>query len=389
MKEKKIIDLKKAKQKVNFKKLLRFLRIPVVVFAVAVALFLSARLIGNVAMSNATDSVRQIKTLVSDGNGFPYSLEGENVRKTDTIGERMLIVSDGESLVLDSKAGELFSYQLGNAEPKAISFNGRALVYSNGSNKVILQSKTEQLGSIEEGGAVVTAALSKNGWFATVHSVNAHSVLTVYNSKFEKEFMWECSNERITSVSLSPNGRRVAVSASGVENADIYSRIIVFNTKDSDPLSDTKFSSTLFLRVFFTSSDTVIAAGDNKTVVINKDGTKIDELTYSENSIASLEADEKGNVAVCCSEFGGSKSVITVFKKNGERRYAVTVHGEPSDIDIRSGKLAVALANELVVYNAKGEEKKRVSTSTSSPAEDVMLCSNDIFTVENGMIYKY
>ncbi len=387
MKEKKIIDFKKGKQKVNFKKLLRFMRIPVVVFAVAVALFLSARLIGNVAMSNATDSLRQIKTLVSRGNGFPYSLEGENVKKIDAIGERMLIVSDGESLVLDSKAGELFSYQLGNAEPKAISFNGRALIYSSGSNKVVLQSKTEQLGSIEENGAVVTAALAKNGWFATVHSAEGHSVLTVYNSKFEKEFIWECSNERITAVSLSSNGRRVAVCATGVENADIYSRVVVFNTKDRTPLSDSKFSGALFLRVFFTSSDTVIAAGDNKTVALDKEGNKIDELTYSENSIAAVETDEKGNVAVCCSEFGGSKSVITVFKNNGERRYAVTVNGEPSDIDIRSGKLAVALANEIVVYNGKGAEKNRVSTS--SAAEEVMLCSNDIFTVENGMLCKY
>lgn len=387
MKDKKIIDFKKGKQKVNFKKLIRFLRIPVVVFAVVVALFLSARLIGNVAMSNATDSLRQIKTLVSRGDGFPYSLGGKNVKKTDAIGERMLIVSDDESLVLDSKAGELFSYQLGNAEPKAISFNGRALVYSGGSNKVILQSKTEQLGSVEEGGAVVTAALAKNGWFATVHSANGHSVLTVYNGKLEKEFIWECSNERITAVSLSPNGRRVAVTAAGVENADVYSRVIVFNTKETAPISDSRFSSTLFLRIFFTSSDTVIAAGDNKTVVLDKEGNKTDELTYSENSIASVEADEKGNVAVCCSEFGGSKSVITVFKKNGERRYAVTVNGEPSDIDIRSGKLALALANEIIVYNGKGAEKNRFQTS--SAAEEVMLCSNDIFTVENGMLCKY
>lgn len=387
MKDKKIIDLRKVKNKINFKKLLRILRIPIVVFAVAVALFLSARLIGNVAMSNATDSLRQIKTLVSKGEGFPYSLEGRNVKKTEAIGERMLIISDDESLVLDSKAGELFSYQLGNAEPKAISFNGRALVYSNGSNKVILQSKTEQLGSIEEESAVVTAALAKNGWFATAHSAEGQNVLTVYNSRFEKEFVWQCANERITAISLSPDGRKVAISATGVENAEIYSRVVIFNTKETSPVFDVKFSGTLFLRIFFTSSDTVIAVGDNKTVVLDKEGTKADELAYSENSISAVKADEKGNVAVCCSEFGGSQSVITVFKKNGARQCSVTVHGEPADIDVGSGKLAVAVSNEIVVYNLKGVEKNRVQTSGA--AEQVMVCSNDIFTVENGALCKY
>ena len=150
MKDKKIIDLNKRRKKLNFKKLLRALRIPIVVFAVIIAIFLSARLVGKVATSNITDSIRQIGTVFSDGKGYPYSLKSLNARKTDAIGDRLMIISSDESLVLDSRAGELFRYQLGNAESKVITSNGRALVYSNGSGKVILQSKTEILGTVEE-----------------------------------------------------------------------------------------------------------------------------------------------------------------------------------------------------------------------------------------------
>lgn len=388
MKEGKIISLKKRQIKLNFKKLLYSLRIPIVIAVVIVALFLSARLIGNVAMSNITDSLRQVKTLFSKGQGFPYSLENANAIKIDAIGNRMLIIGEDESIVLDGKAGELFGYQLGNAESRVISFNGRALVYSNGSNKVILQSKTEQLGSVDEQGAVITAALAKNGWFATSYSAeSSQSVLTVYNSRFEKEFIWNCANERIAAIALSPDGRKVAVSAIGVENAEIYSRLLIFSTKETAALYDSKVSGTLLLKMFFPSDTALIAVGDNKTLVLGENGEKLDELVYSENSVSLVEADEKGNVAVCCSEFGGSKSLVTVFKKDGSRACSLSVQGELSGMDIGSDKVAVALGNEIVVYNLKGEEKKRIQTFAA--AEQVMICSGDFFTVENGNICKY
>ena len=388
MKDKKIIDLNKRRKKLNFKKLLRALRIPIGVFAVIIAIFLSARLVGKVATSNITDSIRQIGTVFSDGKGYPYSLKSLNARKTDAIGDRLMIISSDESLVLDSRAGELFRYQLGNAESKVITSNGRALVYSNGSGKVILQSKTEILGTVEEPRAVVTAALAENGRFATSRlTESARSVLTVYDSKFGKEFEWECAEERITAIALSPDGKRVAVTATGVENAEIYSRVIIFNTKKYEPICDQKFSGTLFLKIFAPSKNTVIAVGDNKTVVLGKNGEKVDELTYAENSISLVESDDKGHVAVCRSEFGGAKSSVTVFKKNGARAGEISIHGDSASIDIGSNKIVTVVGDEIIVYNFKGEEKDRFRTE-SSPSQ-VIFCDGGVYAVENGFIRKY
>ena len=388
MKEKKVIDFQKTKRKINFRKLLRALRIPIVAFAVIIAIFLSARLIGNVATSNATDALRQIKSVFSNGTGFPYSLENTDVKKIDSIGNRLLILSSDESLVLDRKAGEQFRYQLGNAESKVITSNGRALVYSNGSNKVILLSKTEQLGTLEEGGAVVTAALSKKGNFATAHTdKSGKSILTVYNRKPGKEFVWSCANERIAAISLSDNGKTVAVSVIGVENAEIYSRVLLFDTKESEAIYDMKLSGTLFLRVYCASKNSVVAVGDNRTVVFGKGGEAADELVYAENSISRVESDEKGNVVVCVSELGGSETSVTVFKKNGKRACAFAVDGEPSGVDIGSGQVAAAVGSEIVVFNLKGEEKKRIQTE-NAPSQ-IFTVSGDYYTVENGVICKY
>ncbi len=387
MKEEKIIDLNKRRRKLNYKKFLSALKIPIVILAVVAALILSARLVGKVAMSNVTDSLRQIKTIFSKGQGFPYAT-GDDVLRVEAIGNRILILGEDNSLVLDGKAGEQFRLQLSNASSKVTALNGRALIYGNGSQNVIMHSKTEQLGSVKENGAVVTAAISENGWFATTYaSEGTHSVLTVYNNEFEKEFIWQCADERINAIALSPDGKSVAVSAMGVENAEIYSRLMIFNTKESAPVYDSKINSTLFLKLYFPSKDTVVAVGDNKTLVIGKDGEKKNELAYAENSFSLSATDEKGNVAVCRTEFGGTRSAITVFKKDGSTACSVTVQGEATGLDVSSNRVAVTCGSELVVYNFKGEEKERFQTS--APATQVMICSGKFFTVEDGKICKY
>ena len=141
MANKKIVSLQKKRNIALIKKIFRIIRIPVVILAVAAALFLSARLLGNVAVSNITDGIRQVKTLFSKGEGYPYSLEAFDFRKVDAIGNRPLVLCDDSSVVLSSSAGKLFEMQLGVADSKAITKNGRAMIFSNSSNKIILQSK--------------------------------------------------------------------------------------------------------------------------------------------------------------------------------------------------------------------------------------------------------
>ena len=285
-KDKKIINLNKIRNVITFKKVFRWLKIPLVILVVAAALFLSARLMGNVAVSNITDSIRQVKTIFIKNDGYPYSLETLSFRNVVPVGGGPLVIYDNSSLVMNAAADEIFSMSLDYADSKAVTRNGRALIYSPSSNEVILQSKTEKLGSVTEQNPVTVAALAENGGFATSHAADENqSILSVYNNRFKKIFQWNCSQEFITDISLSSNGKKVAVAASGVKDAEIYTRILIFDVGSSEPVADVKYNGTMFLRVIYTASNRIIAVGDNKTVVHNKKGEVLDELVYSEDSL--------------------------------------------------------------------------------------------------------
>lgn len=388
MKNKKIIPLKKLRNKKNLKKILSLLIVPAVLLVVAVAFLLSARLLGNVAVSNTIDGIREIKTLFSDGNGFPYALGEEKINKIELIDNRVLVLGEDKCTVLDYKAGEWFENQITNPESKVITENGRALIYGSGSSQIILQSRTEELGRVEAEGQVVTAALGYNGAFATSHTgEESQSVLTVYSNRFKKEFQWNCSNERIASIALSDNGKKVAVAAVGVKDAEIYTRIVIFNTRETKAIKDVKFSGTLFLKMVWTNSDAIIAVGDNQTVVFDKNGEKTDTLTYADNDISCIKSDYKGNVAVCRTDLGGAKTYITVYKKDGTRACEKSFDGEITDMDIDKNRFAVLRNGEITVYNFKGNEKEKIISESN--ASLLLFRSGKCYTVENGKICKY
>ena len=388
MADKKIVDLNKFRNKKLAAKIFNFLKIPLVLLAVVAALFLSARMLGNVAVSNATDSLRMVGELFRKGDGYPYTADISRLKKAVPIGNAPLLIYDDSSVVLNSSANEIFSLQLSSADSKVISKNGRALIYSNSSNDVVLQSKTENLGKITEDGAVVAAGLAKNGYFATSYSTEVNqSVLTVYNNRFDKVFQWNCSQERIADISLSSNGRKLAVAAVGAEDAEIYTRIIVFNINSSEPLADVKYQGTLFLKVAFTASNKIIAAGDNRTVVITSKGEAFDEIVYSEDSILAVCVDDNGNTAVFYEEFGGAKTGMVRFSSSGKKTCSETLEGIPDCVTAYGGKLAVANSGVINIYSSSGKITRTFETQ-SLPSE-IFCCSGEIYTIEGGTVCKY
>lgn len=388
MAEKKIVSLSKIRNKITLKKVFRIIRIPVVILAVVAALFLSARLLGNVAVSNITDNIREVKTIFSRGEGYPYNLETFNYRKSFAIGNRPLVLYEDSSKVLSSSAGELFDMQLEYADSKVISRNSRALIYSNSANKITLQSKTEKLGDFTEEGTVVAAALAKNGSFATSYSNEDYqSILSVYNSRFKKIFQWNCSQERIADISLSGNGKNVAVAAVGTENAEIYTRILVFNIGSAEPKADIRYDGTLFLRVAYTSSNKIIAVGDNRTVVLNKKGEAVDELIYSEDSLCTVCIDDDGNTVVSFKEFGGSKTGIVRFSSSGRKTCTFSVDGIPDCIVADGGRIAVATGTEITVYSSGGKQTKQIQTE--NPVSEMFICSGTVYSVEGSTVVKH
>ncbi len=387
MKKKKsnIINLEQKRAEITFKNLLRLLRIPVVILAVLIALFLSFRLMGNVAVSNITDGIRHVKLLFRPSNGYPYSIESGNI---DSIGSDLIVTDEKETAILDSSARERYSFQLDSPDSKVITKNGRALIYGNSSSVVTLVSKTETLGTVKTEKGVAAADLASNGAFAvSCPSDKIQSVLTVYNNRFATQFRWNCSDERITSIGLSDNGKKVAIAAIGATNAEIYTRFIIFDTDETEPIADIRLNGTLIFKTVFTGSGKIIAVGDNRTVIYNSKGETSEEITYAENSVSAIDSDSDGNTLVCLDEYGGTQSKLIIIKSNGKKSAEIVVNGVPDAVDISDNRTAVSVNGEIIRYSLSGKELERYQPLGKTG--DIVVTSGSVYSTESGYIRKY
>ena len=384
----KIINLKKKKNEINIKKLLRFMKIPAVVLVVLVALFLSIRLMGNVAVSNITDGLRQVKTVFSRSPGYPYSLENKELSRLESINGDVLFISEKNLVVLDSRARTRLDTQLDSADSKVLTGNGRALVFSNTSPNVHLLSRTEVLGTVTADSPVITAALANNGSFAiATPSEKAQSVLNVYDNRFNLDFSWNCSDERISAIGLSSNGKKVAASAIGSKNAELYSRFLIFDTGKTEPVADVTYSGTFIYKIIYTSGNRIIAVGDNKTLVYNSKGEKLEELVYAAENVSAISSDEDGNTVICLGEFGGAKTRVVVYKSNGKKSAEIVLNGENKGLDVSDNRIALVFGGEIIKYSYSGKELERIQAN-GSPVH-VAVTSGAVYTVESGTICKY
>jgi hypothetical protein len=152
-------------------------------------------------------------------------------------------------------------------------------------------------------------------------------------------------------------------------------------------MADVRFDGTLFLRVAYTTSGRVIAAGDNRTVVLNKKGELLDELVYSEDSLCAICVDGNGNTVVGFKEFGGSKTGIVRFSASGRKTCTFSVDGVPDCIVADGGRIAVATGTEIAVYSSGGKQTKDIQTD--NPVSEMFICSGTVYSVQGTSVVKH
>lgn len=382
------VDFQKQKKKRTAKKLIKKLRIPLVILIAVMIFSIIYAASGEVRRSNTADIFRAIPKTFGTSRGFPYNEDELSLDKVMLIGDKPLIVSETGVEVISQAADELLLLRTEWSDSRVCSQNGRALVYSNTSDKVFLISRTTVLAELKEEGFPVTACLADNGSFALTYSTdNVQTVVKVYNPRQKLEFEWHCSKEYVSSVALSPDGKTLFVAAVGVDNAEIYTRLLLFKTDKSEPKFDVKIEDTAMLKVFRQTGNKYIAVGDNKTVILTHGGKIKQEITYADDALYTVDSDSKNNVLLCYKEFGGSKIKIIKIPKSGSENRELEIDYLPSSIDIKGNEIACALADTVKIYSASGREKD--SYTCAQDVGTVLISNTGIYTLENGSICKY
>ena len=379
---------KSGKENPHPKRLKHILFTVIIVALVLSAVYIAAKTVGNVAVSNVTDSFRKVFMSSSNG-GWPLTVESLSIKEIKPVDGEILVLYNDEAQFLTQGARTMGSVQFNASDSRTVIRNGRTLAYDIAKGTVVLLSKTEKLSEITVADKILTACLSSDGKFAvaTEGRSDIQSKITVYSSSGNALFEWKCADERILDACLSINGKRLAVIASGVRNAVVYSRLVVFDTGKTEPLSETKFDDTMLLRVCITKTGRTITVGDNQFVIYNKKMERTDGLEYSENQLNNVSFDEDGNAVISMREFGGAQTRIFRYSASGVKTAETTITGE-ADYVRCEGTVTVAVCGKTATKLNKKGQVTQTKTFESVP-DEVIYTSGSFFSLEENILKKY
>lgn len=355
--------------------------------AVVMLLLIAAESFAGLTVSEASQKIKTFFGGIGAGDGYPYSFASDSPEFMDSDGNDLILISDIGMKRLDSTAKIKANVRHSYSNPAVSSNNGVSILYDIGKDKYRIVNGKDVSDEKTAAGNILVCDMGKNGSFAVAsRGANASSSLSVYNRNFKEVFKWNSSSDHIIDVALSDNCKKVAVSALGVTNGEVYSVIHIFNINGTEPLASHKFSGSVVANIDFTSKGLLTAAGDNVFAIISKDGSE--ELVhekYPNGSLKRLDSSANGDIVIVYSKFGGDgAATVKFYTANGKESAALDISDNVKWATASNKGFALLSDSDVIVYGKDGSEKQKIAVDNG--IEKIFLCGTSLYASSTGEI---
>lgn len=364
------------------------LKVVAVVFVVLLLIIIAAAQFGGVTFSTIGDNIRTAVAGIGSGDGYPYSVNGVEIFDASITNSDLVLVYDDNVKVLDSTAKELSMLPHSYDHPVLRTNSGRALIYDEGGTGFRVQSKTRVLYEKNLSYMILTGAMGKDGTVAIASRADdAQSMLTVYNSKEEEIFVWKCSKENIISCDVSDNGRLFAVSVLGVDNGAVYSKVYIFNKRDSEPVATFDYTDSAVSSVQFLSNETLFVFGNNICEVVKGDEVE-NSIDVSVNTPYMLHISDNNTAVLVLSKYSSTtQKIIKVYDKSGAEMFTQEIDGLIKSVSTDGKYVSVLTDDSVQIFNRKGDMCGSANVTTD--CREVMISSRNTYVYSVDKIQKF
>ncbi len=355
----------------NYRPWLRLFKRLAVLCAVLLIGFLLWRNWEKIAPEALLDWTEQQFGDVEAGEGFPCGVAGNSVIAMSEVNQHLAVLSDTSLRFYNASAACVAERAHSFTDPYLCTAGKYVLLAEIGGSRIRWDTRRETVGELElENRKIHAADLLSNGTVALVLNSTSQSYLseiTVMTIQGKTEFSYQSSKYLLTDVSLSPDGRKLAVLGTTAENGVLKSSLLVI-TLSSGEVKEYTGTDVLLHTVHYYSSGCILAVGDCEIWSLSSAG--------SQPEIISCDGYEPVGYAVTSSLFGvalrrsGStdSGELWLFNTGGKRMSVSSYTGAYRSLSAK-GTTALLLTDQTM-YETKlnGSETQYKAPSDSLKA---------------------
>lgn len=263
----------------------------------------------------------------------------------------------------------------------------RYLLYGQGERTLYVNNLSKNLYTVNFSEGITCAALSDSGVFAVASKSEGYSSsVTVFNKNNQKIFEWFSSNESVNGLSVSKNGKTVAVSTLMVVDGKYLSSFYVFNFNAADPIYKKTYTDEVIYQILSTNNNVYCAVlSDSVDFIDYRDATIVSNKSdYSVNIVKNIN----GTVAVVRTVAANQdESLIEIYKPNGKLKSAFKVDKNITDLSYNNKKVYLLGLHEIYKYNLKGELESKANANFDFLFIEA-ISENSVACIKNSSIDK-
>lgn len=342
--EMKVVKGKKLAQKRRFR-----------VMAVTIAVCLLIITVFELAIpAGIIETVSNGISLMGSGS-YPIELEGTETLNTVAKGNYYYVLTNTYITACTGSGKELFSYPHGFERPVLKTSSARALVFDqNGTQALIFNHKgLKETVTTEKN--ILTAAISDSGCYTVATRSDKYmAAVTVYSKRGERIYEWFSAEDTVNAVTLSPNGKRLAVAGFKSGVGQYKSTLYVLNYKSADP-EFTKSFDNAFIYTLDTSHRSGFSAITANGISFIKWGKYKTSEYKNDYTVSLFKASRGGLAAVFNRESDKTDNHVAIFSKSGELKNEFTFKGIISDIEVFGGHIYCMSDTKVYLLGSNGE----------------------------------
>lgn len=284
---------------------------------------------------------------------FPIKIDGTTVKSAGMMGSNIALLTDTCYKIYSKNGHELVNHQHGYSNPAMVVTNKKSVVFDRGGKNLVVYSRYKNEFEIKSEYAIVTADMNEHGNLAVVTGTRGYiAELDIYDKNYNNIFKWYCAENYIIDVSLSPDGKKAAVSLFNAENGQVKSSIYVFEFDKNEPLAKNTYKGTSFFSVVWQNDDAITAIGDDRTLFFNGNGKQTKEYNYNGRELRAYSGKTNNNIVLILSRYGlGRQSDMLGFNYTGVQAANATLDYEVKSVDVDNNGITVLGGNKVMLFD--------------------------------------
>ncbi|MBR5587017.1 MAG: hypothetical protein IKW02_03550 [Clostridia bacterium] len=277
----------------------------------------------------------------------------------------MAYIGKNGLVVMDKKGREKFSVSMIMDSPSIAVSDSKIVFAPKGKNTIFTVSSSGKLSDFKTEDEIINLKLSDSGNIVAITNKKTYNgSAMVYSHRGEPLFSWDAGTCNLLDATLSPDGRKLAVSVIYTGGNEMECSVMLFDIEKSEsPYSEKSTGTNFISSINWADNNTLVIVGDRKLCAVNGKGADKWEYDYEGKRLAAFSADEKNNIVIALGHSSLDKEFyVYSFNANGRKQGEYLFDNDVKTISANENRILVTSSSGAHLINKHGRLRDKVTS---------------------------